>query len=68
MKGWMALLRIGMLALIVGSTAGLTIGSYFRGFNSEGVIMGLIAIVSIVTITAFFYIHEKKQLTKSYNH
>jgi hypothetical protein len=53
------------MALIVGSAAGLTIGSYFEGFNVEGAIMGLIAIVSIVTITSYFYIHEKKQLAKS---
>lgn len=61
----MTLLRIGLMALIVGSAAGLTIGSYFEGFNVEGAIMGLLAIVSIITITSYFYIHEKKQLAKS---
>ncbi|MCG7345397.1 hypothetical protein MHZ92_14765 [Sporosarcina sp. ACRSL] len=50
------MLRIMMLALLVGSVVSISAISFFKGFDMEGALIGLTSLILLFGITSLFYV------------
>lgn len=57
------MLRIIMLALLVGSVVSISAITVFNGVDIEGAMIGLTSLVLLFGITTTFYLQYKKQIS-----
>lgn len=59
------MLRMILIALLVGSIVSITAISLFKGFDIEGVMIGLTSLILLFGISSFFFNEYKKQIVNS---
>ncbi|MHC8516887.1 hypothetical protein [Sporosarcina sp. ITBMC105] len=57
--------RIMILALFIGSISSMSAISLWKGFDMEGVAIGLLTITLVFGIMSLFYVNYKKQIVHS---